>query len=309
MSESTERIKKFLENETNFIRYQITGFEYDRGKRILSEVTQAKPNDLTVFLPIHERWVPEKYTANARRPFHQLHYVVKGKGEITMKDMTVRIKSGDVYLGLAAEDMEYRTDPADPFEMYSFAFTGLLQDEFVRRSGFDRNRIAYTVRDREEAERRFCAVYDAMTTYGADSLSTLGEVYALFGMLERENGIGKPRTLKEKYAHQAAELIRENFNATAAEIASECAVSTEYLSRVCREIMGVSVKELNTVYRMKIATNWLRYTNVSIKDVAREVGYSNKKYFVRVFRNIFGMTPAQYRKKEREEIFKWSTSE
>lgn len=80
MSDSTERIKKFLENETNFIRYQITGFEYDRGKRILSEVTQAKPNDLTVFLPIHERWVPEKYTANARRPFHQLHYVVKGIG-------------------------------------------------------------------------------------------------------------------------------------------------------------------------------------------------------------------------------------
>lgn len=37
MSDSTERIKKFLENETNFIRYQITGFEYDRGKRILSE--------------------------------------------------------------------------------------------------------------------------------------------------------------------------------------------------------------------------------------------------------------------------------
>lgn len=139
MSDSTERIKKFLENETNFIRYQITGFEYDRGKRILSEVTQAKPNDLTVFLPIHERWVPEKYTANARRPFHQLHYVVKGKGEITMKDLTVRIKSGDVYLGLATEDMEYRTDPADPFEIYSFAFTGLLQDEFVRRSGFDRN--------------------------------------------------------------------------------------------------------------------------------------------------------------------------
>lgn len=309
MSESTERIKRFLEDETNFTRYQITGLEYDRGKRILSEITRSSPNDLAVFLPIHERWVPEKYTANARRPFHQLHYVVKGKGEIRTRDVTVPIKGGDVFCGLATEDMEYRTDPEDPFEIYSFAFTGLLQDEFVRRSGFDRGRIAYSVGSRDEAEKLFRTVYDAMTTYGADSLTTLGAVYSLFGMLERENGIGKPRSVKEKYAYQAAELVRENYKATAADIASECAVSIEYLSRVCREVMGVSVKELITVYRMKIATNWLRYTTVTIKQLYEEVGYSDKKYFVRAFRNIFGMTPTQYRQKERENILKWSTSD
>mgnify|MGYP002765960843 FL=1 len=308
MGDSIARIKKFLEDETNFTRYQITGFEYDRGKRILSEITQAKPNDLAVFLPIHERWVSEKFTANARRPFHQLHYVVRGRGVIKMSGVAVQVKRGDVYCGIASEDMEYRTDPDDPFEIYSFAFTGILQDEFVRRSGFDRDRIAYGVRDKDEAERRFCAVYDAMTTYGSDSYTTLGTVYSLFGMLERENGIGQPRTLKERYAYQAAELVRENFHATVADIASECAVSTEYLSRVCREIMGISVKELITVYRMKIATNWLRYTSITIKQAAEEVGYSNKKYFVRAFRKIFGMTPAQYRQKERENILKWSTS-
>lgn len=55
MGGSTERIRKFLENETNFTKYQITGMEYDRRKRILSEITQSKPNDLMVFLPIHER--------------------------------------------------------------------------------------------------------------------------------------------------------------------------------------------------------------------------------------------------------------
>lgn len=309
MGGSTERIRKFLENETNFTKYQITGMEYDRRKRILSEITQSKPNDLMVFLPIHERWVPEKYTAKARRPFHQLHYVVKGSGEIIMPGGTIRIKRGDVYAGIAGNDMEYRTDPDDPFEIYSFAFTGLLQDDFLRRSGFVDGRIAYAVGNKDEAEKRFGAVYEAMTTYGTDSYTTYGAVYALFGMLENENGIGKPRSVKEKYAYQTAELVRENYKATAADIANECAVSTEYLSRVCRDVMGVSVKELITVYRMKIATNWLRYTSIPIKQLAEEVGYNDKKYFVRAFRQIFGMTPTQYRKKELESILKWSTSE
>lgn len=309
MGDSIERIRQFLEDETNFKRFQITGLEYDRGKRILSEVTSSKPNDLAVFLPIHERWVPEKYTASARRPFHQLHYVVRGKGEIKMRDSAVRIGRGYVFVGLATEDMEYRTDPDDPFEIFSFAFTGLLQDDIVRRAGFDRKRIAYEVADKDEAEKRFSTVYEFMTTYGSDSLSTLGAVYSLIGMLEAENGCGKARSNKEKYAYQAAELVRENYRASATEIASECAVSTEYLSRVCREIMGVSVKELIIVYRMKIATNWLRYTTVPVRNVAQEVGYSDKKYFVRAFRKVFGMTPVQYRTAEREKILRWSTSQ
>lgn len=32
MGGSTERIRKFLENETNFTKYQITGMEYDRAQ-------------------------------------------------------------------------------------------------------------------------------------------------------------------------------------------------------------------------------------------------------------------------------------
>ncbi|MFR6640926.1 MAG: helix-turn-helix domain-containing protein [Christensenellales bacterium] len=102
--------------------------------------------------------------------------------------------------------------------------------------------------------------------------------------------------------------MRENYKATAADIANECAVSTEYLSRVCRDVMGVSVKELITVYRMKIATNWLRYTSVPIKQLAEEVGYNDK--------NTSCVRSADFRndadaiqKKELESILKWSTSE
>ncbi len=303
MGKSTERIRKFLADESNFTRYSITGLEYDQRKRVLSEVTSVQANDLKIFLPIHERWTAEKGTRLAKRPFFQLHYVANGKGELVANGENRLVSRGDVYLGFAGLEMEYSTDPKDPFEIYSFAFGGILQDELVRRAGFSKERLSYQVENRYEAEAALARLYDAATTYGAESLTAISAAYAVFALLERENGEIAEKSSKERLAYQAAELVRENYGATAVEIASACAVSPEYLSRVCREVMGISVKELITTYRMKLATNWLRYTDISVRELGvDELRYSNKKYFVKAFRTIFGMTPAQFRKTEREII-------
>ena len=37
-------------------------------------------------------------------------------------------------------------------------------------------------------------------------------------------------------------------------------------------------------------------TDLSIKDIASEVGYSNSYYFIKIFKEHRGMTPGEYRK-------------
>ena len=47
---------------------------------------------------------------------------------------------------------------------------------------------------------------------------------------------------------------------------------------------------------MKYAKQMLLDGNVSLEDIAETVGYNDKKYFSRVFKNETGYTPGEYRR-------------
>ena len=48
---------------------------------------------------------------------------------------------------------------------------------------------------------------------------------------------------------------------------------------------------------MELAKDLLSEGTVSIKEVAYSCGFSDEKYFTRVFRKTMGMTPTEYRAK------------
>ena len=47
--------------------------------------------------------------------------------------------------------------------------------------------------------------------------------------------------------------------------------------------------------RLKKAKTMLLETNLSVSEIAEQVGYHNKGYFYKIFTEKFGMTPAKYR--------------
>ena len=51
--------------------------------------------------------------------------------------------------------------------------------------------------------------------------------------------------------------------------------------------------------RIKEAVKLLETTNMKIRDIASEVGYSSSRYFLSVFRSIVGVGPTEYREGKR----------
>lgn len=47
---------------------------------------------------------------------------------------------------------------------------------------------------------------------------------------------------------------------------------------------------------MERAQELLNQTNITIVDIAEQLGYDNVSYFIKLFRNFSGMTPVEYRK-------------
>ena len=51
--------------------------------------------------------------------------------------------------------------------------------------------------------------------------------------------------------------------------------------------------------RLAEAVNNLRQTSLPIEDIAHMVGYNNIGYFYKIFKENYGMTPADFRDKNK----------
>lgn len=77
-------------------------------------------------------------------------------------------------------------------------------------------------------------------------------------------------------------------------------VSPDYLSRTFKKETGRSLSQYMLEKRMEKAKRLLQ-SDMSVKNVALQTGYSNFSYFSKVFRDMEGMSPMEYREQIRKE--------
>ena len=85
---------------------------------------------------------------------------------------------------------------------------------------------------------------------------------------------------------------RPNF----ADIAREVGYSQDHMSRLFREATGFSAEGFYQHRRVQHACKRLLDPDVSITDIAHELGYADASHFVRHFKVRRGVTPSRYRK-------------
>jgi 2-isopropylmalate synthase len=83
---------------------------------------------------------------------------------------------------------------------------------------------------------------------------------------------------------------------TLEDMANEFHLSTPYVSKFIREKSGKTFGEQVTQVRMKKAKTLLRNGNMTIENISYSIGYPNAEHFSRVFKKVFDVSPAQYRK-------------
>jgi signal transduction histidine kinase/AraC-like DNA-binding protein/DNA-binding response OmpR family regulator len=98
---------------------------------------------------------------------------------------------------------------------------------------------------------------------------------------------------------RAAAYVHQNYTRPIArwELAQEVGASEDYLSRVFNRELGLSPWEYLNRYRIYQAKDLLRRTNDSINSIAQQVGFHDQKYFSRVFRNLTGSGPKEFRER------------
>jgi len=91
---------------------------------------------------------------------------------------------------------------------------------------------------------------------------------------------------------------RMSENITLKDFAKQFSFSPSYFGFLVKEKTGYTFNELLVQLRMERACELLKEPGIKIYEVADRVGYRYLPYFSRQFKDKFGMTPLEYRKKE-----------
>lgn len=110
------------------------------------------------------------------------------------------------------------------------------------------------------------------------------------------------RSLREKYpdSHplilRALDIIQSGYagKISQRELAKELGLSPEYFSYLFNKNTGVNFSAFLREYRIERAKALYRSGEVDRREVPYAVGFSDAKYFSKVFREATGMTPAEF---------------
>lgn len=81
------------------------------------------------------------------------------------------------------------------------------------------------------------------------------------------------------------------------EIAAKCYVSKCYMIDVFKEVYGITPHQYHKKQRIEKSQHLLRFTNMSVTEVAIAMGFDSIHPFTNKFHEIVGMSPSEYRKR------------
>lgn len=134
----------------------------------------------------------------------------------------------------------------------------------------------------------------------SELLRWLMSLYALW------EGRGKERICeseREKTLVQQALLFLSEYyvsDISVQDIANSINISYRHLSRIFKQVTGLTIIEKLNDVRVNEAKKLLKETNKTIREIAREVGFENEYYFSNTFTHHAYTSPSKFRKRFRE---------
>lgn len=131
-----------------------------------------------------------------------------------------------------------------------------------------------------------------------DHFDTSGEVADYFmelirGLFSPEGEGGSFREFYRPICAYIAEHYPEPITLT--ELAQQFGFHPNYFSGAFRDMAGISFQDYVMGQRLNEAKRLLRKSELSVRQIALQVGYNSQSYFQRVFKKEEGVTPMEYR--------------
>ena len=227
------------------------------------------------------------------------------------------IKSRQGFMIFPNQITTYIADKDLPWEYVWVEFDGLRVKSILDACGFSPNNPVYHAKSKDLREEMMNEMIYITQNRDSSPIHLIGHLYLFLDYLARSTAsapLSSGSSLRDFYIHEALNYIEHNFqnDITVEDIADVCGLNRSYFGKIFKNAVGKTPQEFLLNYRMLKATELLKLTRLSIRDVSNAVGYANPLHFSRAFRNIYGIPPRDWRNQNQiflpDPLSDWSDS-
>lgn len=231
---------------------------------------------------------------------YQILYISRGRG-VFESELTgqVRIEAGMAFLVFPGVWHRYRPLPQVGWSESYVGFDGWYADRLVK-DYFAPERAVLRIGVHEDLLLLLHSMKDLMAAAPpgyrqilvARTLEVLARLQALAGVYREDN---RERHGKIEAARQQL-IARAEENLDLERLARELGMSYTQFRSFFRRQAGVSPRQFQIDIRINKAKELLRHTEISVQDLAKQLGFSSAFYFSHQFKKKTGVSPLDWRK-------------
>ena len=264
--------------------------------------------DLSLYQYGMEQCPPAYSFGPATRNHYLFHYVLSGTGRLIANDSKgisheYQIRSGEGFMIFPRQINTYIADPKLPWEYIWIEFDGMRAREIIETAGLSPDHPVYHASYKDLRENMKDEMIYIAEHHNATPFHLMGHLYLFIDYLSRSSSsqITASGRVRDFYIKEALNYIEQNFqnDISVENIASFCGLNRTYFGRIFKETVGKSPQQFLLSYRMAKAAELLKLTQLSISDIGNAVGYPNQLHFSRAFKNVYGVSPREWRNKNR----------
>lgn len=110
----------------------------------------------------------------------------------------------------------------------------------------------------------------------------------------------KTTSVDQQFLKKLKEVLNNNITNTdfsSAQLSKKMLMSRMQLHRKLKALTGISTTQLIRNERLKIAISLLKQSNLSISEIAYQIGFNTPSYFIKNFKDVYHCTPSEYHSK------------
>lgn len=249
---------------------------------------------LGVFKIKREKFVHKSFDS---RSYDSISIRLSGSGKFETKDKTINIKKGDILY--IPKNVDYHQTTMGE---------SLIAVHFINYSHTNNKKIeTISVEDLSFVEETFRQMYDVWKEkkqgYRYLCMSLLYNLLYFFNCQENSHIIDS--VTHDGKMGAALDYIHGNYrngNIEISRLADICAVSDTYFRKLFKKINGVSPQQYIINLKLEFASHLLGSNLYTISEVSQKSGFSDTKYFSRIFKARFGLTPKKYQSLHQHQV-------
>ena len=263
----------FEENEYKFLKICSVGYNNDIDHKN------------GVFLAVN-RW-------------NALYYLRSGKARLFLHGKTYDIKKGDMFFITPDEPWSIYPDEDNSLTYYWIAFDAGYAQEISEILGFSSEAPCRAAKFPQRVEWIFDSLMESNSStpdvYFNAMSSLMLILSAEFSKIETSVSTLHHKELAEN-AKQIIELNFKNPDFSVTYAASMLYISHTQMSRVFKEVIGITPVSFLIDMRLNYAAELLHKRSLSVKELCSASGFTDTGHFMKSFKKKFGMTIMDYRK-------------